>query len=405
MPFFATIRRGNRAAVWSRTGEVHIVDGPRRILLLGRSFQPLVRYSASPEEYLVIVAKDGTTQHLRGPASTWFDPVVLESIRTAPLLRLDANEAIVVYRPVEGRVVRRIERGPALFMPAPDEWLHHFSWHGADLREPTVKLPRALQFEKLRVIPDQMYFDVHSVRTADDALLVVKVMVFFELIDIGRMLDQTHDPIGDFINSLTADVVDFAATLGFETFKEKTEALNQLTTYPQLVRRAESIGYRISKVVYRGYTAGETLQEMHNRAIEARTRLRLESETERQAQDLADLKQNREAARERERRDVERQRIEHQNNLQSIELQARLQRELIEQEQELAFKNHAQQSELENQRSMHREQIEFLKGAADLKVDITRYLVAQYQHPDKIVRIESARAEGEQQIHLHETGA
>lgn len=313
MPKFITIRQGDRSAIWGRTGGVRIIDGPRRVFLFGESFQPLTRHAASPEEYLVIVAKDGTTQHLRGPTSAWFNPVAHESIRAVPLLRLDANESIVVYRPVEGRVSRRIERGPALFMPAPDEWLHHFSWHGADPRDATIKKPRALQFEKLRVIPDQMYLDVRSVRTADDALLVVKVMVFFELVDIDRMLDQTHDPIGDFINSLTADVVDFAATLGFEAFKEKTDALNQLATYPQLVRRAESIGYRMTKVVYRGYEAGETLQDMHNRAIEARTRLRLESETERQAQDLADLKQAREATREQERREVERQR-----NLQPI---------------------------------------------------------------------------------------
>jgi len=405
MAFFTTIRQGNRAAVWGRTGAVRIVDGPRRLFLFGETIQPLVRHAASPEEYLVIVAKDGTTQHLRGPASAWFDPVAHESIRATPLLRLDANEAIVVYRPIDGRVSRRIERGPALFMPAPDEWLHHFSWHGADPRDTTIKKPRALQFEKLRVIPDQMYLDVRSVRTADDALLVVKVMVFFELVDIDRMLDQTHDPIGDFINSLTADVVDFVATLPFEAFKEKTDALNQLATYPQLVRRADAIGYRITKVVYRGYEAGDTLQEMHNRAIEARTRLRLESETERQAQDLADLKQAREATREQERRDLERQRAEHQNALQSLELQARLQRELAQQEQQLALTTRTHAVDLDHQKAMHQEQIEFLRGAADLKVDLTRYLVAQYQHPDKVVRIEGADANARHQIHLHEAGA
>lgn len=405
MPLLATVRQGDRAAVWSRDGRMRVVEGPRRVLLFRKSLQPLERHAASPEEYLVVVSKDGATQHIRGPTSVWFDPVIHDSVRAAPLLRLDANEAIVVYRPIEGKVVRRIERGPALFMPQPDEWLHHFSWHGADSRDATIKRPRALQFEKLRVIPDQMYLDVRSVRTADDALLVVKVMVFFELVDIDRMLDQTHDPIGDFINSLTADVVDFAATLPFEAFKEKTDSLNQLATYPQLERRADSIGYRITKVVYRGYEAGDTLQEMHNRAIEARTRLRLESETERQAQDLADLKQTREATREQERRDLERQRAEHQNALQGLELQARLRRDLAQQEQQLAITTRTHAVELEHQKAMHQEQIEFLRGAADLKVDLTRYLVAQYQNPDKVVRIEGTDTDGRHQIHLHEAGA
>jgi len=104
-----------------------------------------------------------------------------------------------------------------------------------------------------------MYFDVDDVRTADDALVVVKLMIFFELVDIERMLDQTHDPVADFINAVSADVIDFAATLTFEQFKEQTERLNELETYPQLVARSERIGYRINKVVYRGYHASALL--------------------------------------------------------------------------------------------------------------------------------------------------
>ena len=33
-------------------------------------------------------------------------------------------------------------------------------------------------------------------RTKDDTILTVKLMLFFELIDVDRMLDNTHDPIG-----------------------------------------------------------------------------------------------------------------------------------------------------------------------------------------------------------------
>ena len=37
---------------------------------------------------------------------------------------------------------------------------------------------------------------VPEVRTKDDTILTVKLMLFFELIDVERMLDNTHDPIG-----------------------------------------------------------------------------------------------------------------------------------------------------------------------------------------------------------------
>jgi hypothetical protein len=411
---FTVIPEGERVLVWNRRGQARIVDGPHRLALFGETVQPLVRHAAGPEEFLVVHYKDGRTEHLRGPVAAWLDPVAMEKIEVAPLTKLDGNEAIVVYRPAAAGVQRRIERGPALFMPAPDEWLHHFSWHGADPRDHRRKQPSALRFDKLRVIPDQMYYDVECVRTADDALLTVKLMVFFELVDIARMLDQTHDPIGDFINAATADVIDFAASEPFERFKEKTERLSALETYPQLTKRADTIGYRITKVVYRGYQASQTLQTMHDDAIEARTKLRLESETEQQAQDLADMKQAREAGRERERQSVEQARVAHQNQLAALAGEAKLRNAAAEQEQalrftrlsdeqELALKTKTQEQDLAQQAAAHREQLAFLTGIAGLKVDVTRYLVAQYQHPDKIVRIDTATAAP--QLHLHETGA
>lgn len=36
--------------------------------------------------------------------------------------------------------------------------------------------------------------------------------------------------------------------------------MNQLETYPQLITRAETVGYQINKVVFRGYQASEKLQ-------------------------------------------------------------------------------------------------------------------------------------------------
>ena len=410
---FHIVPQGERVVIWDTHGTARVVDGPQRIALFGESVQHLVRHAAGPEEYLIVEYKDGRAEHLRGPTSAWLDPVAMEKIHVAAMTKLDANEAIVVYRPHTSGVQRRIERGPALFMPAPDEWLHHFSWHGADPHDNRRKQPSALRFDKLRVIPDQMYYDVECVRTADDALLTVKLMIFFELVDLERMLDQTHDPIGDFINAATADVIEFAAGEAFERFKEKTERLSALDTYPQLIKRATTIGYRITKVVYRGYQASQTLQTMHDDAIEARTKLRLESETEQQAQDLADMKQQREAGREKERQSVEEARIQHQNRLAAMAADAKLKSVAAEKEQTLRFDRATAEQELEleqrehelertRQQVEHREQLEFLGGIAALKVDVTRYLVAQYQHPDRIVRVDSAASP---QLHLHEPGA
>jgi len=405
-----TVPQGERVMVLHTNGRVNYVDGPTRLAVFTAKVQPLRRTSAEPHQFLVIRKKDGTTEHVPGPAAVWCDPVVHLKIEVQDATKIDANEALVVYRKIDETVTRRIVRGPALFVPTPQEWVHQFSWHGTDPKHGYRKLPHALNFTKLLVIPDQMYFDVENVRTGDDALLVVKLMVFFELIDIEKMLDQTHDPIADFINALSADVVDYVGGNDFEAFKTKTDALNQLETYGQLTQRAEKIGYRITKVVFRGYYASDKLQAMHDNAIECRTRLILEADTEKQAQELADLKLKRELERAATRQQMEEAETQHQNRIKQLEHDADLaqretdQKQLLEakwREEEIAAEVKRRQNTiaLEHERAMHEEQTGFFARMRELQVDLTRYLVAQYQNPDKVIRIDNGPTP---QLHLHE---
>ena len=405
-----TVPQGERVMVLHTNGRVNYVDGPTRLAVFTAKVQPLRRTSAEPHQFLVIRKKDGTTEHVPGPAAVWFDPVVHLKIEVQDATKIDANEALVVYRKIDETVTRRIVRGPALFVPTPQEWVHQFSWHGTDPKHGYRKLPHALNFTKLLVIPDQMYFDVENVRTGDDALLVVKLMVFFELIDIEKMLDQTHDPIADFINALSADVVDYVGGNDFEAFKTKTDALNQLETYGQLTQRAEKIGYRITKVVFRGYYASDKLQAMHDNAIECRTRLILEADTEKQAQELADLKLKRELERAATRQQMEEAETQHQNRIKQLEHDAELaqretdQKQILEakwREEEIAAEVKRRQNTiaLEHERAMHEEQTGFFTRMRELQVDLTRYLVAQYQNPDKVIRIDNGPTP---QLHLHE---
>lgn len=56
---------------------------------------------------------------------------------------------------------------------------------------------------------------------------------------------------------------------------EHSSDMNNLSSFPQLTERAKSIGYNISKVVFRGYFAHEKLQKLHDSAIEVRTKLKI----------------------------------------------------------------------------------------------------------------------------------
>ncbi|HVE16454.1 MAG TPA: hypothetical protein VNB29_06945, partial [Chthoniobacterales bacterium] len=100
----------------------------------------------------------------------------------------------------------------------------------------------------------------------------------------------------------------------------------------------------------------------------------------------------------------------HQNRLQELAHDAQLHQREAEQKQgfearrrdeELGIDVKRQQNvlALEHERALHEEQAGFFARMRELQVDLTRYLVAQYQNPDKVIRIDGGPAP---QMHLHE---
>jgi hypothetical protein len=375
--FFFTVEEGQRVILRRPDGRMEIIVGPRRLWRGRNKFQPMKHYLAYPGKFLIVRYRNGTQEHLPGPAEVWLDPREHQDIVQEDALQLAAKEAVVVYSKAadSAAVSRRIVYGPALFVPSPGEWLHTFSWHAArGGSRGAQKEPNALVFQKLWLMPDQMYHDVLDVRTADDAVLTIRLMIFFELADIERMLDTTHDPIGDFVNAATSDVVAFTGKHDFESFKRNTSRLNELETYQQLTGRAGQCGYRINKVVYRGYGAADALQQMHDQAIQARTRLQLDRATEQQAQELENYKLDSQLARAGKRRTEQTAEVEH-----DLELQRRRQEaELRQREAQEAFGRERLRLESELQlalrRSQDAEQREHLSALRDLGVDLTAYL-------------------------------
>jgi hypothetical protein len=328
----------------------------------------------------------------------WSDPRVHESIAKHECLQLASKEAVVVYRQEEGTAAgtsstttRRIVYGPTLFSPQPGEWLHTFSWHASKGGSRGVeKVPNALIFQKLWLMPDQMYHDVYDVRTADSAVITIKLMIFFELVDINRMLDNTHDPIGDFVNAATADVVELVGKHDFESFKQNTDKLNDIATYKQLTGRAAQSGYRINNVVYRGYGAAPSLQQMHDQAIEARTKLQLERETEQQSQRLEDFKLESQLARAGKRRGEQTEETRHAIELgrEKAEAQLRIRQEHEEFERTLHLSRARVQEEID--RLLHAEQQAHFHALGALGVNLTEYLTQG--RADRVIELRGSAA-------------
>jgi hypothetical protein len=396
--FLYTVEEGQRVLMRRPDGSMDVITGPRRVWKGWNTFKAMGHHIAHPGDYLLVRYRDGHQEHQPGPSEVWFDPRVHHEVRLEEGLQLAAKEAVVVYSAKEaGAVQRRVVHGPALFVPQPGEWLHTFSWHASKGgSKGVIKVPNGLVFQKLWMMPDQMYHDVADVRTADDAVLTVRLMIFFELIDISTMLDATHDPIGDFVNAASSDVVDFVGRHDLESFKRHTDKLNELETYRQLTGRAGQCGYRINKVVYRGYGAPERLQQMHDQAIEARTRLQLERETERQSQDLRDSKQENRLHRAAKHREEQAREVEHEVALQ----RTRLKSDLEGREARIAFRREQARLNAEQKRTLaaqddgrNRDHLAALRA---MGVDLTAYLTRG--RADRVIELRGAN--GATHIHV-----
>lgn len=404
---YYVVPEGERALLGHVNGRFEEVIGPRRGWLGRKTVLPLERHVAHPGEVLIIRYLNGNQEHVVGPAEVWEYPRQHASIARQDCLQLAAKEAVVVYRheqgdPADKSTSRRIVYGPTLFFPQPGEWLHTFSWHASKGGSRGVeKTPNGLVFQKLWLMPDQMYHDANDVRTADGAVLTIRLMIFFELVDIERMLDNTHDPIGDFVNAATADVVDFVGKLDFDAFKSQTHKLNEVPTYTQLTDRASQSGYRITNVVYRGYGAAESLQKMHNQAIEARTKLQLDRETEQQAQQLEDFKLQSQLARTGERRAEQLNETRHMRELSRenavAELELRRQQGEFRRQQRL---DDARTQE-EASRIVHASEENHWRVLAEMGVDLTRYLTQA--RADRIIEFRNS-APVSPQVHLNGDG-
>ncbi|XP_065192053.1 uncharacterized protein LOC135823141 [Sycon ciliatum] len=397
---WVTIEDGEEAIIYNLKGESRTVTGPRRLFLWREKVQKLRYHSANQTQYLRVVHRNGSLEHKQGPIGIFENPLIYTSVRVHDSIPLDANEVLVVYLQGEDKIERRLVYGPQQFFLAANEWIHNFSWHGTDPANKTRKIPNALCFSKLRVIPDQFYYNVDEVRTNDDAVIKVKLMIFFELRDVELMLAQTADPIGDFINALCADVVAFSSQLSYEEFLEQTSGLNDMDSYPVLMERSKRMGYAVTKVIFRGYHASDQLQGMHDRAVSRRTQLQLQMESEEQKQSLTDLQMQRELERAETEQKLALDKKMHEQKLKIEKTGHEVKIEKLQTEEKIRQFRAEKDAQTESSRQTNAQILSHLGGLQESGVDITEYMLSRLPKPDKTIRVVTA-GPGTPNVHVH----
>jgi len=431
-----TVKEGECAAIWTARGERKLVEGPCRTRLFFSHVRFLDRHVADQNEYLSVQYRDGRRENVRGPAALFSDPCVHNQMKVREAFKLSANEALVVYREEDrplvegttvnsaqtvgpaaqadnaavkgvkkmaavgekGTVVRKVVTGPAVFIPDANEWVHTFSWHGSishgkgsKTGSPgDEKVPHALEFQKLRCMPDQMYYSVRDVRTCDDAQITIHLMLFYELRDIETMLDSTNDPIGDFINSVSADVMTFGAAQTYESLLQNSAQLTELETFPILNGRMEQTGFRLLKVVYRGYSTSGQLQAMHDEAIAKRTKLKLQSDTRQMEQSQQAMELQCKQERSQQEMAVSEAEVRHEIGLLALKQDQKLKEQDAIHALDL---RHAEEREKMEQAALKARNDEELRRHTELKrmgVDLTQYMCILAQaKPDAHVRVDA----------------
>lgn len=266
---------GDKIVVWDQHGEETSYEGPAAV-----NVHPDANVFLCPRKVLdadqkvLVTDQDGCEKVFSGPGVLRAGP--RDQVREYKLMRLASNEAACVVRQ-DG--VREIVLGsvqPRLFLD-PREKLHCFVLTGGGDADGLGKRPGALAFEMLRLQPSQAYF-AFPVRTADNAVVILKLMVFMEINDPGLFILR-DDPFAVMFNFIMAESTALVGSLSFDSFKQQPGSRVQdhfvvaaSEGKPLLSFFESQYGLDVSKVVLRGWMAEDRqVQKILDQAAAAQT--------------------------------------------------------------------------------------------------------------------------------------
>eukprot|EP00657_Telonema_sp_P-1_P007573 TRINITY_DN2757_c0_g1_i2.p1 TRINITY_DN2757_c0_g1~~TRINITY_DN2757_c0_g1_i2.p1 ORF type:complete len:249 (-),score=87.97 TRINITY_DN2757_c0_g1_i2:76-822(-) len=197
-----------------------------------------------------------------------------DTLKDFRLIRMASNEAVCVVRQDGVREVVRGRDQPKFFLD-PREKLHKFVLTGGGDADGLGKQPGALGFETLRLQPSQAYF-AFPVRTSDNTVLVLKLMIFMEIQDPEQFV-RSDDPFAVMFNFVMAETTELTGLLSFDDFKHLPGERVQSHFTPRdqhapLDFLIQQYGLVVSKVVLRGWAAEDKqVQRILDQAAAAQT--------------------------------------------------------------------------------------------------------------------------------------
>lgn len=171
-------------------------------------------------------------------------------------VQLSEREAIIKVQQNGKEEIISGKDTPEIYINPVVEKLKNFSWTGSWEGGPdSQKVPGMIQFQVLRLDNSQTYFSF-PVRTQDNVVIDLKLMIFYMISDVTNLVKNTHDPMCEFYNKLQATITSQIAKLKFDDFKEGTG--KRITDMKDLQEMEfENIGLSIDEIVLREWEPEE----------------------------------------------------------------------------------------------------------------------------------------------------
>lgn len=369
-----TIKRGECAMIWRRSGRCKKIEGPKLVRLWFSTIRFCTRFTANESQYLRIEFKDGHTENIKGPTSIYKDHLLHSKISVKEAVNVGKHEAIVVYTNEKGKgsvntLTESIKRGPLDFFPAVNQTLKTFQ-HGV---ERNVKISL---MERNNVI-------TKSFKSKDNYALNLSLSLTWKISDVSMLLKNPQKPLQVLINALANDVTNYAvhknyvelldATCVFSTAKmakqKKTSETNKLpaisNVYKSLFQCAKHIGVDILDISYQGSDI-DLKYEKKLQVKRLKKKEQLQEEERANAKErLEDFKLSMALARADKQTKKEFADMQHRQKLLDEAHKAKLKRERETFEQSLL-----------HEKSKMLLKTEFYKSLKETGVDLTKYLVA-----------------------------
>ena len=148
------------------------------------------------------------------------------------------------------------------------------------------------------------------------------------------------------------------------------DKLNDVSTYSQLMQRAANNGYKIQSIIYNGYLSSSALQSIQDDAIQARTQLRLNAETDEQKNKVIGVRLTAQEQRLQLEQQLAKLKCEFEQRMLETQASFELERKQLEHEHELKVRE-AETSALRDVLSKeHETREEYLKRLAAMNVDV-----------------------------------